>query len=705
MFARTIIFFIIAARLSFWPINLLGNDNKDEAEKLFQQALVSLQKKDTTQAVIYLKGATRKNYKLAKAHNQLALIYMNAGTVYGRFKATFEIEKAIRCDSKNLQYRFNQALLNLKKGMTSLAEHQFKKILEKDPDNYQCYLHLASIKENELLHYQNMVSIDPGSDGVIFFQEFADKLLDQTAEYYRKAISLRPQETEPYYRLSLIFYEFDRLKEMIQLLESAVKINPRDKNCHLFLGFGYHGLREYELANSEYEKAKKLMSPEEWAVMESIEPILSDSKKVEFLAMGPRKKHDFVNNFWRKNEPFYLSKINERKLEHYSRVAYANLRFSDPRKNIEGWQTDMGKVYIRYGKPKYRFRTRPYLGAHSPGTRNPLVHSREIWIYPDFRFKFEDEYLSGAYTFARDYSPEFDYKLIYENMTKEKPQYYQMFPDSMTFTPPLDIVRFFDVRKMPDPEFCFGIPLDSIRYQGVLPIGKNLKSGLFIFDENWKKVLEKKQNFRLVKENFVDIGKQLFFTSHTGAPLKPGNYHYALEFEDDFSGKRAKIHADLVADSVATKHVKMSQILVAKKIDPRIYVSAQTRSDFDIFPNPTHKFTKGEPVAVYFEIYQLASGNDGKCRYRIEYRVGEDISSASIFVRALMRLGVKKNPGTVTTSYEYSSNKSRVVHYQYLTLSQKSAARQKLTITVTDLVSGKKDSQSISLEIPEKEKQ
>ncbi len=688
----------------FIPAIVLGSDNKKRAEDAYNQAVFFLQQKDTTRAVEYLKKAIRFNYKLAKAHNQLAIIYMNEGTVYGRFKATFEIEKAIRFDPKNEEYRYNQAILNLKKGMSKTAERQFKKILEKNPDNYQCCLHLAAIKEDELLHYQNMISIDPNSDGIIYFQEFADKMMGETADYYRKAISLRPQETEPYYRLALVFYEFNEFDEMAQLLESAVRINPKDKNAHLYLGLAYHSLKKFELASREFEYAKKLMSPEEWALMESIEPILSDSMKVEFLALGPREKYDFVNEFWRQNEPFYLSEVNERRLEHYCRVAYANLRFSDAKKNIEGWKTDMGKVYIRYGKPEHRYRTRPYIGATKPGSKNPVVHSKEIWLYPDFRFVFEDEYLSGTYSFARSESPEFDYKTIYENMVKEKPQFYQMTPDSMTFPVPSDVVRFVNLKDSPDITFSYAIPLDSIRYEGILPVGKNIKSGLFVFDENWKKIFEKREKIKLLKEDFVRIDGQPFFASLTSANLAPGKYYYALEFEDDFSEKRAKIHAKLVVDNVDTDQVKISEILLAKKIEPVNFSSFQTKDDFQIYPNPLHKYQAQEAIAVYFEIYHLQLDATKKSHYRIDYTFGEDPNKVSFLNKALMRLGIKRNPGIVTSSYEYSADKNRVVHYQYLNFLYKPSTQQKLTIQVTDLVSGKSDKQSISLQISSEEK-
>ena len=41
-------------------------------------------------------------------------------------------------------------------------------------------------------------------------------------------------------------------------------------------------------------------------------------------------------------------------MEHCGRVAYANLRYSDPYEKLKGWDTDKGELYIRYGPPKRR---------------------------------------------------------------------------------------------------------------------------------------------------------------------------------------------------------------------------------------------------------------------------------------------------------------------------------------------------------------
>ena len=93
-------------------------------------------------------------------------------------------------------------------------------------------------------------------------------------------------------------------------------------------------------------------------MMESVESIIQDEDRAKldrltFWAegrseMSPQPWVDSVERvrFWRRQDPLFLTEFNERRMEHYGRVAYANLRFSRPSKGIEGWRTDMGRAYI-----------------------------------------------------------------------------------------------------------------------------------------------------------------------------------------------------------------------------------------------------------------------------------------------------------------------------------------------------------------------
>ncbi len=62
-------------------------------------------------------------------------------------------------------------------------------------------------------------------------------------------------------------------------------------------------------------------------------------------------KRSFVAEFWRRRDPDPKTPENEFKIEHYRRINFANLHFSRTKETDDGWNTDMGRIYILYGSP------------------------------------------------------------------------------------------------------------------------------------------------------------------------------------------------------------------------------------------------------------------------------------------------------------------------------------------------------------------
>ncbi len=62
-------------------------------------------------------------------------------------------------------------------------------------------------------------------------------------------------------------------------------------------------------------------------------------------------KKNFIDEFWRKRDPNPETPQNEFKIEHYRRINMANLKYSRTQESNDGWNTDMGRVYITYGEP------------------------------------------------------------------------------------------------------------------------------------------------------------------------------------------------------------------------------------------------------------------------------------------------------------------------------------------------------------------
>jgi GWxTD domain-containing protein len=94
----------------------------------------------------------------------------------------------------------------------------------------------------------------------------------------------------------------------------------------------------------------------------------------------------FWEAFWKRHDPTPDTPENEAMQEFYRRVQYANQHFSV---GAQGWQTDMGRTYIKYGEPDEVVRS-PFNFDRPP---------EEVWYYyRDHRtFTFVDKQGFGRY--------------------------------------------------------------------------------------------------------------------------------------------------------------------------------------------------------------------------------------------------------------------------------------------------------------------
>jgi len=87
---------------------------------------------------------------------------------------------------------------------------------------------------------------------------------------------------------------------------------------------------------------------------EEVTYIISTDEKKEFLLLKSDDERDhFIQTFWDLRNPNPHSDSNSYREEHYRRLAYANQMFGRPMLG-DGWETDMGQIYITLGAPKQK---------------------------------------------------------------------------------------------------------------------------------------------------------------------------------------------------------------------------------------------------------------------------------------------------------------------------------------------------------------
>ena len=83
---------------------------------------------------------------------------------------------------------------------------------------------------------------------------------------------------------------------------------------------------------------------------EEVVYIISDAERVAFRRLRAEAELQyFIEQFWLRRDPTPGTPENEYREEHYRRIAYVNDRFGY--KDVPGWKTERGAIYIRFGPP------------------------------------------------------------------------------------------------------------------------------------------------------------------------------------------------------------------------------------------------------------------------------------------------------------------------------------------------------------------
>lgn len=124
--------------------------------------------------------------------------------------------------------------------------------------------------------------------------------------------------------------------------------------------------------------------------------ILTKEETKAFRKLAVSEKQKFIEDFWKRRDPYPDTVENEFKAEYFNRIASADEFFHG--EGRPGWLTERGRVYILYGPPDER--------QTSPLSAGVQGRCREVWYYRDFPVVFSDVSCSGNYMLATlDLSP------------------------------------------------------------------------------------------------------------------------------------------------------------------------------------------------------------------------------------------------------------------------------------------------------------
>src|SRR5690606_20117682 len=112
---------------------------------------------------------------------------------------------------------------------------------------------------------------------------------------------------------------------------------PDDPRSHLFLGLGLHERGRAAEAEAAFRQALALLPPQDRRRFDDVTLLLPRAQQGRFAELDSAGQAETARLFFTGKDPLFLTDVNERRLEHYARLAWAELKFSAPTSGLRGW--------------------------------------------------------------------------------------------------------------------------------------------------------------------------------------------------------------------------------------------------------------------------------------------------------------------------------------------------------------------------------
>ena len=675
----------------------LNIDCDDQSKELYKKGIEAIKSRDTLNAEKYFKESIREDSDAA-SYYELAKIQFHHNTFYSRNLAFENSYIAVWKEPKNLEYNYFYA--NICKSFARFtAFDQYNKILALDSNQVDAWYNLGLMKEEDFTEYNNSVR---NMDGFMApLQEYADEDFNEAEKYYLNALKIDSVNYQTILKLSLMYNKGNKPEKGIPFLQRLIKLNKADKEIYLALGLLYYKTSKLKECFTEYQKAIELMSEKEKEdfTFNSVKTLLQPVYDSAMKEMSDYELKEFIDLYWKVSDPLYLTDYNERLLEHYSRVAYANLNFSVPSMNVVGWKSNQGEVVLRYGEPLNRTRIRPSMD-------NRVNMKTEVWNYNGFTLGFTDMAQSGNFIFAAPAgekdktAPQFggDSQTFMNDLRSEYFTYYEPKFEGQKFDIVYDFLQFksSETRNHTDLYIDYGLnPIDSLVNSGILNVEHD--AAFFFFNNNSEEQIKKKEHIMsLGSRNIVStITYPILYTNtlHVAAITDSG--YYSLEIlrnvDKGVSANRGRIRIK----KFSNVHLDMSDVILASRVENGSQTKYNiNRNKISILPNLTKQFMKGAPTYVYYEIYNLKKNSSGLTDFEQEVELKEyNEENKSGLEKTISDIGkffgFGKGEGISFSSSYQSAEVNPQIYYQ-LDLSKAKTGKYLIIITVKDKVDGSK---------------
>jgi len=471
--------------------------------------------------------------------------------------------------------------------------------------------------------------------------------------------------------------------------------------------------------------------------------ITNSDEKREFKLTPSGKKGIFLISFWGRKDPTPTTLRNERLVEHYHRMELVKTKYYSP---LRPGYDERGRVYIKHGEPDQK--------THYSG--NWAVRENESWLYSKnrsnpliYHFVERNNYYRMVYRLQEALIPDMETEVslgarnieaLFRSRAEIHPKYDQLaneitriqgsyqdarygymmdlFNDEEMLTErgflEGEVTETYEFKFKEEPMNFYYSPVtlkgtDSLSVLGVYfamptdqvvvpdPFGTievPVELEVVIFDSWWREVgrIGRKKTYRI--PNFISsrenlIPDLLFYA------LDPGYYHLAVRMKQTEPNLMQIYKSNFFVPSYRNPDsLYISDLILATDIIEDEHPSKFNIRGHLISPIPSSSFKSGQPVYVYYELYNLKPDDQGRKLIKVEYLIsssGGSLSLARKIISTLGRfLGVRNEVGRVVTTFEREIVKPGKIDPIYLSIDPTGYApgTYNLMISVQDSISG-----------------
>lgn len=565
---------------------------------------------------------------------------------------------------------------------------------------------------------------------VVDLSNRADQAYAAAVGHLEKALQYDPRRRPVYDHLMRIHALNDAFEDALGVLERMYVFFPDDPQMWAYLGFANHRAGRTEAAAKSFEEAFERMDEQERAAFEDLAMILSDEDRARY-AEDPV---GFAARYWTSQNPRYLTPYNERKLEHYARLVYADLLYAAPDIGLRGWETQRGGILVRYGPPLSEVTVTGQFGemlnafgfnaeasrlesGRRFGERFDMIDRSNlfnIWDYGDFRFVFEDPIRNGEY---RLYSPpadlfadasagmaeRMDYEIIARQTFREQPERYVYEPPGRDVRIPYLVTTFKNAGGGADLYVHYGIPLgDEARLDADL-LNLTIRTGTFLINDARDIVAERRRTlYGLKTDQVVTFDEARLWADTQPLQARPGPHTVSVEFETAGGGAQAAQRREVVIPDYADGALAVSDLMLAYQVEEDfgggedgISGGRVKRGDFVIQPAPWSVFGIDQPIYVFFETYNLQPDEAGQNQYSVEVALRPQDTSTGL--ARLARRVFGGDDGGVAIEFEAGGTGSEDATYTILDAAGQEPGLYTLTLRVRDAATGRTAERSTDL--------